>query len=195
MEATAIRTIKLFVAMVAFVLLYQPAQVERSEPSVQLNNQAEVQAVEPAPETEPQTVAPQQPAVEPQPAAVAQPNTVGIPERVFCGSPAQRTWKTPNAANVALGRSMATERGWVGSEWTALLELYACESSWNHMAGNPDSGACGIPQSWPCSKLASTVPDWRNNVAGQIAWGYDYITRAYGRPSVALAKHYAVNWY
>lgn len=90
---------------------------------------------------------------------------------------------------------MAAEYGWTDSEWTALLELYSCESSWNHMAGNPDSGACGIPQSWPCSKLANSMPDYRNNVAGQIKWGFDYIARAYTRPSVALAKHYAVNWY
>jgi uncharacterized protein YabE (DUF348 family) len=56
-------------------------------------------------------------------------NSDGIPSRVYCGSPKQRTWKNINVNNAAIGRALAAERGWTGGEWNALLELFACESS------------------------------------------------------------------
>lgn len=118
-----------------------------------------------------------------------------IPETVFCGTPAQRNTKRPVRENALLGKKIAKDYGWIGDEWTALLELYSCESSWNHSANNAESGACGIPQSYPCSKLANAIPDYRNNVAGQITWGYEYIKARYGTPSKALAFHYKSNWY
>ncbi len=122
-------------------------------------------------------------------------NADGIPARVFCGSPRQRNWKNINVANAAIGRSLAAARGWTGGEWDALLELFACESSWIETAGNPFSGAYGIPQSLPASKMASAGSDYITNPRTQIIWGLDYIARVYGSPSRALSKHYAVNWY
>lgn len=181
-----------WVIVLALVIVLKPPYKKADAAPVNLNKQ-DVQTVKAPAESktkQPQIVEAVAQTSPPEPVPEAD-----IPELVFCGSPMQRTTKRPVRANVLIGRVMAAQRGWTGGEWTALLELYSCESSWNNQAGNPDSGACGIPQSWPCSKLSETVPDWRNNVAGQLTWGYDYLQRTYGAPSNALAHHYRANWY
>lgn len=122
-------------------------------------------------------------------------NADGIPERVFCGSPKQGNWKNINVENAAIGRALAEERGWKGSEFDALLELFACESSWNERSGNPYSGAYGIPQAWPATKMASFGDDYMTNPLTQLRWGLNYIAARYGTPSEALAFHYRKNYY
>jgi hypothetical protein len=119
-----------------------------------------------------------------------------IPERVLCGSPKQGTWKKIDVRNATIGKGLASEKGWSGSEWTALLELWACESSWGHLKANYEgSGAYGIPQSLPASKMASHGEDYLVNPKVQILWGLDYIANRYGSPSKALEFHYTMNWY
>lgn len=119
-----------------------------------------------------------------------------IPERVFCGSPKQRTWKDIDVQNATIGKALASDKGWVGSEWTALLELWACESSWKTLVANYEgSGAYGIPQSLPASKMASHGEDYLVNPSTQIKWGLDYIANRYKSPSKALEFHYTMNWY
>lgn len=97
--------------------------------------------------------------------------------------------------NRALGAAMAAARGWVGPEWFALEKLWTKESGWNHLAQNPSSGAYGIPQALPASKMATAGSDWRTNPRTQIRWGLDYIGGRYGRPSAAWAHSQRVNWY
>jgi hypothetical protein len=103
----------------------------------------------------------------------------------------------PNAiGNAALGKTMAARYGWGGGpQWDALYELWRRESSWNHLARNPKSGAYGIPQSLPASKMASSGPDYLTNPATQIDWGLKYIQGRYGTPMGALGFHDAHNWY
>lgn len=103
---------------------------------------------------------------------------------------------TPDG-NRALGRTMAAERGWTGSEWACLEKLWTGESGWNHRADNPTSDAYGIPQSLPGSKMAAAGSDWRTNPATQITWGLDYITDRYGSPCAAWAfwNSHTPHWY
>lgn len=82
---------------------------------------------------------------------------------------------------VRLGQQMAAARGWTGANWDALYVMWMRESGWNPRSVNRSSGACGIPQAYPCSK----IPD--KTMAGQIKWGLDYIARRYGTPSNAWA--------
>ena len=56
------------------------------------------------------------------------------------------------------------------------------ESNWNVHAQNASSGAYGLPQSLPGSKMASVAPDWRDNPATQIIWGVQYMKSRYGSP-------------
>ena len=87
---------------------------------------------------------------------------------------------TPSEA-ITLVQQMAASRGWTGSEWTSLYQLWEHESGWNPNATNGSSGACGIPQANPCSKITTS------DVAGQITWGLNYIASRYGDPSAAWA--------
>lgn len=102
---------------------------------------------------------------------------------------------TPAAAQ-ATAQAMAAERyGWGADQFGCLVSLWNKESGWNHQAMNPSSGAYGIPQSLPGSKMATVGADWQTNATTQIAWGLDYISRAYGTPCAAWGHSQAVNWY
>ncbi|KAB2344884.1 aggregation-promoting factor C-terminal-like domain-containing protein [Actinomadura rudentiformis] len=96
--------------------------------------------------------------------------------------------------NRALGRQMNAAAGW-GGYWSSLDKLWKRESSWNHLARNPSSGAYGIPQSLPASKMASAGSDWRANPATQIRWGLGYISGRYGNPGRAWDHSVRTGWY
>jgi hypothetical protein len=87
--------------------------------------------------------------------------------------------------NVALGQSLAAARGLTGKQWDALASLWQRESGWNSKAENKISGAYGIPQALPGSKMASVGKDWRTNPRTQILWGLNYIANRYGDPAKA----------
>lgn len=97
--------------------------------------------------------------------------------------------------NRAIGADLAAARGWGGQQFQCLLELWERESNWRHTAQNPSSGAYGIPQSLPGSKMATAGADWRTNPATQITWGLDYIAGRYGTPCGALSHSHARGWY
>lgn len=75
-----------------------------------------------------------------------------------------------------------------------MMTLMGKESGLNPYAVNKTSGACGIPQAYPCSKLLSVIGSL-DNVPGQIAWLLDYVARRYGTPSKPLAFHRSNGWY
>ncbi|GGO08800.1 hypothetical protein GCM10010116_17910 [Microbispora rosea subsp. aerata] len=103
---------------------------------------------------------------------------------------------TPDpGSNKAIGRDMAAARGWTGAEWGCLERLWDKESHWNERAMNRYSGAYGIPQSLPGSKMASAGADWQTNPATQIKWGLGYIAARYKTPCGAWAHSQATGWY
>jgi Transglycosylase SLT domain len=99
------------------------------------------------------------------------------------------------AQNRALGMQMCRDRGWSASQCDDLGRLWQRESGWNHRASNGGSGAYGIPQALPGSKMASRGGDWRTNPRTQIAWGLDYIQGRYGNPSNAWGHALRTGWY
>ncbi|GAA1916846.1 hypothetical protein GCM10009775_06610 [Microbacterium aoyamense] len=102
---------------------------------------------------------------------------------------------TPDGAKATAQRLMAERYGWGGDQFSCLASLWQKESSWNYQAYNAGSGATGIPQALPGSKMAEAGADWQTNAATQIAWGLDYISRAYGSPCAAWGHSQATNWY
>lgn len=82
----------------------------------------------------------------------------------------------------AIAQAKAASHGWTGSEWHALDTLWHNESGWNPRALNTSSGACGIPQAVPCTKIPNP-----SDVNSQLDWGITYIKSRYGTPSKALA--------
>lgn len=97
--------------------------------------------------------------------------------------------------NYNMGKEMAANMGWTGSQFTALNNLWTQESGWNTEADNPQSGAYGIPQALPGSKMASAGADWKTNPRTQIRWGLEYIRARYGTPERAWQHELAVGWY
>jgi hypothetical protein len=95
----------------------------------------------------------------------------------------------------AYARLLVQQRGWSESQFSCLNLLWNRESGWNYRAMNPSSGAYGIPQSLPGSKMASVAPDWRTNPATQIKWGLNYIAERYGSPCGAWAHSESHGWY
>jgi hypothetical protein len=79
-------------------------------------------------------------------------------------------------------------------QWGCLDDLWQQESSWEWDAENP-SGAYGIPQSLPASKMASAGPDYLTDPTTQIEWGLGYITDVYGTPCAAWDHEEADGWY
>jgi hypothetical protein len=82
-----------------------------------------------------------------------------------------------------------------GEQYSCLVSLWNKESGWNAYANNPSSGAYGIPQSLPGSKMASAGADWATNPATQITWGLGYISARYGDPCGAWGHSQRVGWY
>ncbi|MDX6197677.1 MAG: hypothetical protein QOJ79_828 [Actinomycetota bacterium] len=93
----------------------------------------------------------------------------------------------------AIARAMLADRGW-SDQWGCLDSLWSRESGWRVYASNP-SGAYGIPQALPGSKMASAGSDWRTNPATQIRWGLGYIASAYGSPCAAWHHSESHGWY
>lgn len=101
---------------------------------------------------------------------------------------------TPGSAR-AIAQEMVTGYGWGADQFSCLDSLWQRESGWNAHAMNPSSGAYGIPQSLPGSKMASAGADWRTNPATQIRWGLGYIQGRYGTPCGAWGHSQSVGWY
>ena len=80
---------------------------------------------------------------------------------------------------------MATEYGWDEEQYTCLNRLWTKESHWNYQARNPRSGAHGIAQALPATKMEKVGTDWRTNPITQIQWGLLYISERYDQPCEA----------
>lgn len=101
--------------------------------------------------------------------------------------------------NQNIAKLLCAGYGWAPNqnraEWNALVDLWDRESGWNEYAKNGTSGAYGIPQSLPASKMGTAGPDWLTNPKTQIRWGLRYIKDRYGSPSGAWAHEEQFGWY
>jgi hypothetical protein len=95
----------------------------------------------------------------------------------------------------AIAYDMLKARGWGDGEFSCLVALWNKESGWRVNAYNASSGAYGIPQSLPGSKMGSAGADWETNPATQISWGLGYIGGRYGTPCGAWGHSQSVGWY
>ncbi|WP_420080911.1 transglycosylase SLT domain-containing protein [Streptomyces sp. JL4002] len=81
------------------------------------------------------------------------------------------------------------------AQFAAFNNIVSRESGWNHTATNASSGAYGLVQALPASKMASAGADWKTNPATQIKWGLDYMNERYGSPVAAWNFWQANHWY
>jgi hypothetical protein len=125
-------------------------------------------------------------------------------ERAAAAATSSGTSNAPGTASSApqpagnprqIAEGMLRSYGWPSSQFGCLESLWNEESGWNTYAQNPSSGAYGIPQALPGSKMASAGPDWQTDAATQIRWGLGYIKSLYGSPCGAWRHEQATGWY
>ncbi|WP_112465912.1 transglycosylase SLT domain-containing protein [Streptomyces triticisoli] len=90
----------------------------------------------------------------------------------------------------AMARSMIP-----ADQFQCFSNIVQRESTWNYRAMNPSSGAYGLVQALPGSKMASAGADWQTNPATQIKWGLNYMNGRYGSPCGAWTFWQANHWY
>ena len=103
--------------------------------------------------------------------------------------------RTPFGAKKVAKSILIDEYGFNERQYNCLNELWTQESNWNYKSRNKVSGAHGIPQALPASKMNIISTDWRTNPVTQIRWGLRYISIRYETPCKAWAKHKRSNWY
>ena len=104
--------------------------------------------------------------------------------------PALAVQDTSPAAVRELARSMVP-----AGQWAAFSNIISHESSWNVKATNGSSGAYGLAQALPGSKMAATGSDWKTNPETQIRWALDYMNGRYGSPNAAWSFWQNHHWY
>lgn len=84
----------------------------------------------------------------------------------------------------------------IPSSWYSAINYIAShESGWRFNATNRSSGAYGIPQALPGSKMAAAGKDWRTNAITQLKWMKSYVTDRYGGAPQAEKFWKAHHWY
>jgi hypothetical protein len=110
-------------------------------------------------------------------------------------APAPAPAPAPTGDPRSIAKALLPQYGFAESQFTCLDPLWQGESGWDLHATNPSSGAYGIPQALPGSKMATAGADWQNNAETQIKWGLDYIRGRYGTPCGAWSFKQANGWY
>ena len=120
-------------------------------------------------------------------------------QKITSRAAVERDIPTSVSGTVADYQAYAKQRcydyGWSDYDFNCLVKLWNRESGWRVTACNRSSGAYGIPQALPASKMASAGPEYRTNYMTQINWGLSYISGRYGSPSSAWNHSQSKGWY
>lgn len=108
----------------------------------------------------------------------------------LAAAPAQAATGTASSSQ-AIAHKMIPD----AAQFSAFSKIVERESGWDPNATNAASGAYGLVQALPGSKMASAGSDWKSNPATQIKWGLDYMNSRYGSPVAAWSFWQAHNWY
>jgi soluble lytic murein transglycosylase-like protein len=113
------------------------------------------------------------------------------------GQVTKRVDRTPDLSSAdprTIAKALLSRYGYGQDQFSCLDAIYSQESGWNPHAANP-SGAYGVPQAKPGSKMASVGSDWQDSVATQVKWGLGYIKERYSTPCGAWDHSEATGWY
>lgn len=152
----------------------QAKEAERAKKAEEEAKKAKEEAAKKAAETKK--------ASQPSETATAQASTASVGAKSF----------GPNQAREAF-EQITADLGVTGSEKQIWADIITKESGWNVYATNPGSGAYGLPQSLPGSKMASVGGDYLTNPYTQLTWMYKYVHERYG--SFAGVNWYSRGWY
>lgn len=120
----------------------------------------------------------------------AGPAQAATPTAAKAAAPAAAPAKAPSSAQ-AIAKKLIPD----AAQYQAFSKIVEHESGWNPTATNASSGAYGLVQALPGSKMASAGSDWKTNPETQIKWGLDYMNDRYGSPAEAWNFWQANGWY
>jgi len=103
--------------------------------------------------------------------------------------------REPHGAKLVAKALIAEKYQWDEEQYSCLNKLWTKESHWNYKARNKVSGAHGIAQALPATKMEIVGTDWRTNPVTQISWGLKYINERYDTPCKAWSKFKRSRWY
>ena len=103
--------------------------------------------------------------------------------------------RIPDGARLIAKDMVLNQYGWSNSQFSCQDKLWTKESNWRYQARNKTSGAHGIAQALPATKMEVIGTDWRTNPLTQITWGLKYISERYETPCKALKKFNRSRWY
>ncbi|MFH8979991.1 aggregation-promoting factor C-terminal-like domain-containing protein [Streptomyces varsoviensis] len=135
-------------------------------------------------------------------AAAAATVAAGAAGAVFAAVPAQAATpaqaaapKAPASATADSGPQAAAHKLIPdAAQYQCFSKIVEHESGWNPTASNA-SGAYGLVQALPASKMASAGADYKTNPETQIKWGLEYMNSTYGSPCAAWSFWQSHNWY
>nr|WP_206328510.1 transglycosylase SLT domain-containing protein [Streptomyces sp. S3(2020)] len=110
---------------------------------------------------------------------------------VLTAAPAQAATTSSASEAQAIARQMIPN----AAQYNAFSKIVEHESGWDVDATNASSGAYGLVQALPGSKMASAGSDWKTSAETQIEWGLKYMNERYGSPTGAWAFWQANGWY
>jgi outer membrane biosynthesis protein TonB len=131
---------------------------------------------------------------------VVKPKRKPAPIRVVKPTPHPKPRPSLKPVTIHASASVASARAYALSvlgptQFGCVDRLFFRESHWNPHEYVPSSGAYGIPQAVPGSKMRAAGADWRTNPLTQVRWGLSYIRARYGTACNALAHSDRYNWY
>ena len=103
--------------------------------------------------------------------------------------------KDPDGARAYAKELVLNKYMWSENQFKCLNSLWTKESNWRYQARNKISGAHGIAQALPATKMEIIGMDWRTNPITQIEWGLKYIQERYDTPCKAYRKFRISNYY
>ncbi|WP_328909939.1 lytic transglycosylase domain-containing protein [Streptomyces sp. NBC_00234] len=128
--------------------------------------------------------------------------TAAVGASVLLGATGLALGVTPAMAAPAAAPTSASSAQDTAKKMIDDNAQYACfdkivdhESDWDVNASNASSGAYGLVQALPGSKMASAGSDWQTNAKTQIKWGVDYMEDRYGSPCGAWDFWQSNGWY
>jgi hypothetical protein len=110
---------------------------------------------------------------------------------VLTSAPAQAATPTSASSAQAVAHQMIPDP----VQYEAFNKIVSHESGWNMHATNASSGAYGLVQALPASKMSTAGSDWKSNPATQIKWGLNYMNSRYGSPAAAWNFWSTHHWY
>lgn len=120
----------------------------------------------------------------------------GIERLQFPPLPTVTTTYSPPVSHGSYGSPQAIAAQLVSpSQLGCFDSVINRESGWDVHATNPSSGAYGLPQALPGSKMASEGADWQYNPRTQLRWALKYMNGTYGSPCGAWSHEINYGWY